>query len=207
MLEGIPGNVIALVVANGAVLIVPGLNFALVSRTSLECGLRFGLMTALGITSGIMVHVALAMYGSYRIFAKHPFLFGVVKWMGVAYILWMALKLTRGLLSAPASGKPGSSRPPSGGCFRNGFLVDLFNPYVTLFYVSVFSQIMATEAGLATLSAYGVVIFVLTLGWFALVALVFAHPASRKVYEDHWKAIEALSASLLVFFAVKLALT
>jgi hypothetical protein len=83
MPEDMFGNVIALVIANGAVLIVPGLNFALVSRTALECGLRFGLMTALRITSGIMVDVALAMLGSYRIFAGHPLLFGVIKWMGV----------------------------------------------------------------------------------------------------------------------------
>lgn len=199
-------TLLEILIANGAVLIVPGLNFSLISRISMHRGIQSGVITSFGITLAIMVHVIVGMMGSYKLFNKFPLVFNCVKWTGVAYILWLSLRLiweafNPHKVAITKKDKIGSNLD----CFRNGFLVDLLNPYVTIFYVSLFSQIMKKDVNLFSLSVYGGFIFFLTLLWFILVACVFSRPLLRTLFQTYKKIIELISAGLLIYFAMKLA--
>jgi threonine/homoserine/homoserine lactone efflux protein len=200
-------NIIKIVITNGAILIIPGLNFSFVLHISMNRGIKFGLITAFGITLGIMSHVAFAMMGSYEIFTKFPILFNTIKWAGVLYIIWFAISLTRPLKILSLEDHDDLKKNKSlMSYFRDAYFIDLLNPFVTAFYISLFSQIMSTNVKISHLSIYSFIIFLITLGWFSIASIFFSQSVMRRLYEKNHKKIRIISACLLLYFAVQLAL-
>jgi threonine/homoserine/homoserine lactone efflux protein len=119
----------------------------IVGRSSTQ-GWRAGAVAALGIGAGTLVHICAAALGLSAILAASATAFTAVKFIGAAYLLYVGISLIR---SAGASGSsPGALdvRPASiRSIFAQGFLTNVLNPKVALFFLAFLPQFVAADAG------------------------------------------------------------
>jgi threonine/homoserine/homoserine lactone efflux protein len=125
--------------------LTPGPDVLYIVSNALRSGVRAGIVAALGIVSGCFVHVFAAALGVSALLAASATAFTVLKWVGAAYLLWMGVKLLLnpgGSLVLPASGV---DRVPAdlGRVYRQGFLTNVLNPKVALFFLAFVPQFIA----------------------------------------------------------------
>jgi threonine/homoserine/homoserine lactone efflux protein len=130
--------------------LTPGPDVLYIVSNALRHGVRAGIVAALGIVSGCFVHVFAAALGVGALLATSATAFLLLKWMGAAYLLWMGLKLlvSRGDGAAPVASP---SLVPAvnvdlSALYRRGFLTNVLNPKVALFFLAFVPQFIAPEA-------------------------------------------------------------
>lgn len=195
---------LAVVVITILAVISPGPDFAMVSRNSLMLSRRAGVLTALGIGLGVLVHVTYTLVGVGVLIQQSLWLFSAIKLMGAAYLVYLGIKM---LLSKPtgASVEGGVVSLSDAAAFRTGFLTNALNPKTTIFIVSLFMQVVRSDTPLAVQIGYGAFISVAHIVWFSLVALCFsAGPVREQLMAvRHW--IDRAFGGLLVGFGILLA--
>lgn len=170
-------------------------------------GLRSGPMAAMaanaGIATGAFIHVVLAGLGLGAIVASYPAAFEAIRWLGVAYLLWLAWRtLAAGPVVADVP------RVPAARAFRDGLLVNLTNPKVILFVLALLPQF--TNPALPLLPQFLVLGMVLSLGGLVVNGLVGVFAGSlgqrlaRSAVFSAW--LGRISASIFVGLALRLAL-
>ena len=124
--------------------LTPGPDVLYIVSTALKSGVRAGIVAALGIVSGCFVHVFAAALGVGALLATSATAFTVLKWVGAAYLMWMGVKLLlakggSSVVPAVASHEPADL----GRLFRQGFLTNVLNPKVALFFLAFVPQFIA----------------------------------------------------------------
>ncbi|MFD1624677.1 LysE family transporter [Azospirillum griseum] len=183
--------------------ISPGPDFAMVSRNSLLLSRRAGLLTALGIGGGVLVHVAYTLMGIGLVIQNSILLFNGLKLVGAAYLIWLGLRM---LMQTPAEATE-STTPAAlsdGQALRVGFLTNALNPKTTVFIVSLFLQVVEPTTGWAVQIGYGLFIAAAHILWFALVALVLSADGVRQRVLMIRPWIDRSFGALLVGFGVTL---
>ena len=189
----------------------PGVDFLYTVTRTLQTGVRGGLAAALGISAGCVVHAVAAALGLAALLAASALAFSVIKWIGAAYLLWLALgmfrnawkrngtRVTAGAVPAPASRRR---------IFVQGFLTNVLNPKVALFFLALLPQFIdadATNKPLAFLFLGAVFIVNGTLFLFALVA-VAARVRRVDAGPSLQRALNAAGGALFAALAARLAL-
>jgi len=176
--------------------ISPGADFAMVTRNSMMLSRRAGVLTAVGISLGVLVHVAYSLLGVGLVISRSPMLFGLIKYFGAAYLVWLGIGMIRakpavpGVITVPALSDLGA--------LRRGFLTNATNPKTTLFVVSLFSQVISPRTPLAVQVGYGLFMSLSHLAWFVLVAFAFSSiPAQRAVAEARHHVERGIGAVLV----------
>ncbi|KQZ27484.1 LysE family translocator [Duganella sp. Root1480D1] len=142
---------LTLFVISGLLLnIMPGPDSLLIMARSATQGWRAGCAAALGIGAGTMVHIGAAALGLSAVLATSATAFTVVKWVGAAYIVWCGIGMLRTRLKASETGKP-VSEPlgqalPYRKIFAQGFLTNVLNPKVALFFLAFVPQFIDADA-------------------------------------------------------------
>jgi threonine/homoserine/homoserine lactone efflux protein len=160
------------VAAGLLLLIVPGPAVLYVVARSVEGGRLAGLASVLGVELGTLVHVAFATAGLSAVVASSAAAFGVVKWLGVVYLIWLGLQR---LLSRDGDGEAPATEGEGrlARVFAQSVLVQVLNPKVALFFLAFLPQFVDPSRGAAwvqvmllgsTLAALGL----LTDGLYAL---------------------------------------
>lgn len=126
---------LAFVPAALALNLTPGADMLFCLGQGLRAGPLAALAAAAGVSLGGMVHVAVAGLGLGAAVAAAPWLFEVIRWVGVAYLLWLAHATLR---AGPA--RPGLPPVRPGRAFWQGFVVNLTNPKVILFVLAFVPQ-------------------------------------------------------------------
>ena len=184
--------------------ISPGPDFAMVSRNALSLSRRAGILTALGIGAGVLVHVSYTLLGIGVLIRESPALFDWLKLVGAAYLVWLGIRM---LLTRKSAGpiSHGETALSDFGALRIGFLTNALNPKTTIFIVSLFMQVVHTDTPLATRIAYGLFIALAHVLWFSAVGLFFGAPPvqQRILGVRHW--IDRAFGVLLVGFGITLA--
>jgi threonine/homoserine/homoserine lactone efflux protein len=138
---------IAVFIAAALVLVLtPGPNMIYcVSRTLVQ-GPRAGFISLAGVVTGFLAHLLAASLGLTALLMAVPAAFDLIKWLGAAYLLWLAWQAVK-----PGGAAPFETRalPPDapGKLFRMGFITNLLNPKVAMFYLSFFPQFIHPERG------------------------------------------------------------
>ncbi|WP_425320669.1 LysE family translocator [Gemmobacter caeni] len=186
--------------------ISPGPDFAMVSRNSLTLSRRAGLVTALGIGAGVLVHVSYTLLGIGVLIRETPTLFDVLKLAGAAYLAWLGWQM---LLSHKTEGAVSASETALSdlAAFRIGFLTNALNPKTTIFIVSLFMQVIQAETPLATRIGYGLFISFAHVVWFSTVSLFFGAPSVQQRILRLRPWIDRIFGVLLIGFAIALAAT
>lgn len=125
--------------------LTPGPDVLYIVSSALKSGVRGGMVAALGIVSGCFVHVLAAALGVGALLATSATAFTVLKWVGAAYLVWMGMKLlTQGGSSVvPVPGAVVGQPESLGRIFRRGFLTNVLNPKVALFFLAFVPQFIA----------------------------------------------------------------
>ncbi|GGX93274.1 LysE family translocator [Massilia dura] len=140
---------LTLFIVSGLLLnIMPGPDSLLIMARSATQGWRAGVAASLGIGAGTMVHVLAAAVGLSALLATSAAAFNVVKWVGAAYIVWCGI----GMLRAKLKGSPGDTATPAPAplpyrrIFAQGFLTNVLNPKVALFFLAFVPQFIDADA-------------------------------------------------------------
>ncbi|MBG0838888.1 MULTISPECIES: LysE family translocator [Pseudomonadaceae] len=196
---------IAVITITLLAVISPGADFALVSRNSLLLSRRAGVLTALGIGLGVLIHVGYTLLGVGLLLQQSTGLFNALKMAGAAYLIYLGVKM---LLSKPDSATHSDAQKPAadGAALRTGLLTNALNPKTAVFIVSLFMQVVQPSTGLATQLGYGAFIAVAHVGWFAVVALCFSAGPVRDRLLAARRWIDRMFGGLLIGFGTLLAL-
>ncbi len=124
----------------------PGPDMAYILGQSASRGLRAGYSAMFGLWAGTFLHVLLPAAGLSVILATSALAFGIVKWLGAAYLLWLGW---RALHSGDSHFSTDVSAAPAehGRIFRQGMLVSALNPKVAVFFLAFLPQFVVAGAG------------------------------------------------------------
>ena len=129
-----------------ALVLTPGPNMIYcVSRTLVQ-GRAAGLLSLTGVLLGFVVHLMAATLGLTALLLAVPLAFDAIKLAGAAYLLWLAWQAVKPGGTAPFEARQLPVDPP-GTLFRMGFITNLLNPKVAMFYLSFFPQFLHPERG------------------------------------------------------------
>ncbi|MFJ9677036.1 LysE family transporter [Streptomyces sp. NPDC101194] len=198
-------EIVAVAVITVLAVVSPGADFAMVVRNSCLYGRTTGLLGAVGVAAGVLVHVTYTMLGVGLLIASSTALFTAIKLVGAAYLVYIGVRtfLARDDLGIDLDSKP---RLTPFAALRTGFLTNALNPKTTLFVVSTFTQVVGPTTGLWEQAGYGLFMSVAHLGWFGLVALFFSNARLRTAMLRWQKALNRGIGSVLVGLGVTLGL-
>ena len=192
--------------ASVALTVAPGPDNIFVVTQGITRGRRQAIVTALGMCSGISVHTTAAAFGISALFYSSVIAFNVVKYAGAAYLMYLAYKTLR---ERSAIKLPVADDRPDPALFRRGFIMNVLNPKVAMFFLAFLPQFVTTNTGYFPLQMLllgflfmlqAVVIFCL-IGYFSgsIGSFVLARPKVAKHFG--W-----LTAGVLASLGVRLAL-
>lgn len=184
--------------------ISPGPDFAMVSRNSLLLSRRAGVLTALGIGLGVLVHVGYTLVGVGVLLQQSLAWFNAIKWLGAGYLVYLGVKMWR---SQPGNGLGNEAVAPLSdtAALHTGFWTNVLNPKTTVFIVSLFVQVVRPDTPLAVQLGYGAFIAAAHMVWFSLVALCFSAGAVRDRLLAWRRPIDRVFGGVLIGFGVLLA--
>lgn len=185
----------------------PGPDFAIVVRESVSSGRHTGIWTAIGVGSGILLHVTYSLLGIGLIVSQSIVLFNLLKWLAAAYLIYIGMRALRAKPADPAQAETQlAMAPPSArGAFVRGFVTNGLNPKATLFFLSLFTLVISPHTPLWIQAGYGVYLAVATALWFCAVALLFSQQRVRNGFArmGHW--FDRTMGAVLVALGVKVA--
>lgn len=186
--------------------VTPGVDTAMVLRAATVEGRRPALLAAAGIALGCLIWGAAVSLGLGALLRASELAYDVVKFAGAAYLLWIGvtLLLKPRIVFSPDEAK--LSSPSVREAFWRGFLTNLLNPKVGVFYVTFLPQFVPAGANLAAYSFFLTCLHVgLTLGWFGVLVAATV-PLSRYLRKPSaMKTLDRLTGGIFIAFGVKLA--
>jgi len=129
--------------------ITPGPDSLFIMARSASQGWRAGLVACWGVGAGVCVHVLAAALGLSALLATSAMAFSVVKIAGAAYLVWIGIGMLRARQAAGAAAAPRDAAArvmAYGQIFRQGFLTNVLNPKVALFFLAFVPQFIAPDA-------------------------------------------------------------
>jgi RhtB (resistance to homoserine/threonine) family protein len=190
-----------------AVVMTPGPNFAMAVQTSLLRSRRAGLYTAIGIACGGLTHVSYSLIGIGMLIAQSILLFNLLKWIGVAYLIYLGIKALRAKPHAIQTNAELLVTQNRRQSIRSGFLTCLLNPKATMFFFALFTQVIQPDTPLPIRALYGLTIVAIQLSWYSLVALVISQPRIRGGFGSVLHHIEHATGLAMIGFGIRLALS
>lgn len=192
--------------ASMALTVAPGPDNLFVMTQGIARGRKPAIVTALGMCSGISVHTVAAAFGISAVFYSSAVAFTVVKSAGAAYLLFLAWKTVK---ERSAVRLASVDDRPAAALFRRGFIMNVLNPKVAMFFLAFLPQFVTPDTPHFALRmlflgfvfmAQAVVIFTL-IGYFSgsIGAYVLARPRIARRFD--W-----LTAGVFALLGIRLAL-
>ncbi|WP_245312662.1 LysE family translocator [Bradyrhizobium macuxiense] len=187
--------------------ITPGPNMTYLAALSLSSGTRAGFAAVGGIALGLMTYGVIAALGLAAVIESSPLLYGLLRWGGVLYLLWLAWEAWSGQTDGASDRGSDSERPwPA---FRRGLITNLLNPKAAVFYLTILPEFVRPDAGSVvsqTLVLSLLYVAIATLIHAVIVTLAGALQSTIDVANNR-RPIRAAFALALVGIAVWFAVT
>jgi len=176
-------------------------------------GRRAGLLTSLGICSGLFFHATLSALGLSLILVRSATAFEIVKLVGAVYLiylggqsLWQAFRQGARKLST-GEGTVNKQKKEWWQSFLEGLLTNVFNPKVAIFYLAFLPQFISpSDPVLAKSLLLAGIHFMLGLAWLSLVATFLARVRAFLIRPRVQRTIEATTGAILIAFGARLAM-
>jgi len=187
--------------------LVPGPDFAVVTRNTLAGGRQRGWWSAVGVTCSNVVQGTAAAAGLGAVLLRVEPLFQAVRWAGICYLVVLGVQAWRsavlGRYPALDGGAPAGGQALTG--LRQGFLTNITDPKVLVFYLAVLPQFLGPGAAVPAVALFALSHAVLGLVYLAgLVAVL--HRARRVLSRRPVRrGLDALTGTALLGFGVRLA--
>jgi threonine/homoserine/homoserine lactone efflux protein len=216
------GDVASFAVVAGLLTIIPGLDTALVVRTTVSQGRGRAFAVAIGINTGVLIWGAAAAVGVSALLVASRMAYDAVRVAGAVYLVWLGATMlwrTRGHRDTArddtarhhtAGSRPAPPRRTEGAvrCWLRGTTTNLLNPKIGAFYVAILPQFIPAHAphllmGLALAAVHdaeGII-------WFTTL-ICAVHLARRLLDSDRARQImDRITGAVLIGFGLKLALS
>jgi threonine/homoserine/homoserine lactone efflux protein len=190
-------------------ILIPGPDFAVVTKNTLVGGRRRGRWTALGVCTASFTQGTAAALGLSALIVSVQPLFQAIKWAGVAYLLFLAAQAIRSAIRgqyAPLDGdEQANAKAEARAGWRQGFISNITNPKVLVFYLAVLPQFLTPGAGLGWLLMLAWTQTVIGLAYL-LVLIAGLHSARRLLARRKVRrGMDATTGAVLLGFSAKLA--
>lgn len=126
--------------------LTPGPNMIYLISRSICQGRKAGVISLFGVIVGFLVHMFAAAIGLSALFLAVPLAYEVLKWAGAAYLLYLAWQAVKPGARSPFEARELPEDSPSR-LFFMGFLTNVLNPKIAVFYLSIFPQFVSPEHG------------------------------------------------------------
>lgn len=165
-------SIMSLLIVAQVGIMSPGPDAIMVIKSSIHRPMRAAIMTALGISCGVVIHLSLCVAGVSAIIVSYPKLFSLLQIVGAIYLFYLGVKsLTSKAVSAHCC--DGLSKIDTKDAFWEGFLCNLTNPKVSLFFLGIFSQFIPQYSTIETRALYGAILAIhAAIYWTLLVVLI-----------------------------------
>ncbi|PKG81949.1 amino acid transporter [Colwellia sp. 75C3] len=185
---------------------LPGADFVMVTRTSIYNGRLAGLYMSLGMCLSVCIHASYSIAGLAVIIANSPWLFTAIKYLGAAYLIYIAWQLltTPALLNKDKNNK--TARMSAFKALRLGFTCNILNPKTSIFFLSIFTQVVSVDTPLIMQITYGLIIMLAHFIWYSGIALLLSHPNILPRFNRQKQKIDKVSGFVLMIIAIKLTL-
>jgi len=178
----------------------PGPDLAVVTKNSLFGSRRIGLFTAVGVALGILVHVAYSLFGIGLIISQSVLLFTAIKYLGATYLLYMGFQLLRVKKKNPADevhAENISLTPWQ--ALKEGILTNALNPKATLFFLSIFTQVIDPGTPLYIQALLGVEVALVVGIWFVTLAFIISYdPIKDRFAKAHYYLMKLMGGALIL---------
>jgi threonine/homoserine/homoserine lactone efflux protein len=163
---------LSFIVASMALTIAPGPDIIYVLMQSLSNGKKYGLITSLGLVSGILIHTSLVAFGIAAIIKKSETAFLCIKIAGALYLLYLAYKTYKSN-DTPLPENRTLPKQKLSALYAQGFLMNIINPKVTLFFLAFFPNFLfsATLSHRNQFFILGLLFILQALSIFSIVSL------------------------------------
>lgn len=190
-------------------LILPGPDFFVITSNSIKFGHKYGIYTALGISSAILLNTFIVYwFGSFLLY-QQPLLFKALILAGACYLIYMAYNLFKDVfikteLNSSASNHVKNlnnfDRPSNLKLFLSGAFTNLANVKVFVFFSSMLS--LVDELSSFWIFMVWMSIAATTLAWFCIVAIFFGNNKLRQIFFRNIKKIEFVSGIFISVFVI-----
>jgi RhtB (resistance to homoserine/threonine) family protein len=204
------GSIASFALVVGLLTVTPGLDTALILRTSLLVGRRSAWAVVLGIQIGTLLWGLLTSVGLSALLAASHLAYEVLRWAGVAYLVWMGVQMLRHSRKGDADDDAALPEKPGSGrwwpAFHRGLLTNLLNPKVGVFYVAMLPQFMPDDVPHAAMGLLlagvhvceGLVWSALLIGFTGLVRGWLRRPSVKR-------GLDRLTGVIVIGFGLRLA--
>ncbi|NNK21177.1 MAG: LysE family translocator [Flavobacteriaceae bacterium] len=194
----------AFALATASLAIFPGPDNIYVLTQSIVHGKKYGLATTAGLISGCLVHTTLLAFGVSAIISLNPMLFYTIKLFGAIYLFYLAFKVWQASADLRIDLNV-SPKKSLGQLYRQGFIMNVLNPKVTIFFLAFFPGFLFSEFLSTTLQFY-ILGFLFMLISFTVFSLIAVLAGSISGYlQTHPKAPWVLKwLQILVFIGIGL---
>ncbi|MDT0381967.1 LysE family translocator [Streptomyces sp. DSM 42041] len=191
-----------------ALIVIPGPDFAVVTKNTLSAGRVRGAWASAGVASSNAVQGMAAAVGLGALIVASQPVFTAVKWAGVAYLAYLGVQALRSAWRGDSAPVPADGGDGEGGAlrgWRQGFLSNITNPKVLVFYLAVLPQFLPGNAPLWQSSGLALTHAALSLGY--LLLLVTGLHRARRVLSRRTvrRALDAVTGTVLLAFSARLA--
>ncbi|MBV9450109.1 MAG: LysE family translocator [Streptosporangiaceae bacterium] len=190
------------------IILIPGPDFAVVTKNTLVGGRQRGGWTASGVSSSNLLQGMAAVTGLSAIILRAEPVFQAIKWAGVCYLAYLGIQAVRSAIRGEYTSLDNTQMPGTGVAlagWRQGFVSNITNPKVLVFFLAVLPQFLPSGVGFGWVLLIGSTFSILGMAWlFVIVAGMHGLRtvlARRKVR----CSLDATTGAVLLGFSAKLA--
>lgn len=193
-------------------LISPGPDFFFVTQSAIRQSRKHALCAALGISFSILVWSICALSGLHFLFQKIAWLQQVLMLLGGLYLLYLGSLMLKSSfktslpLTEPKAEAPSIVQPSYLKLLLQGFFTNMANPKALIYFSSVFALAISPHAKLSEQSSLLALVFIESLLWFAVVAVIFSMPKMTTYYQQFAKWIDGITGGIFISFGCLLIL-
>ena len=164
-------NLLPFITASVLLTLSPGPDIIYVLVLSLSNGERAGILTTLGLVSGIIIHTSLVAFGISAILKESESVYLIIRILGACYLFYLAYRVWKSKAEIQIKAGPGG-RSKNLSLFKRGFIMNVINPKVTIFFLAFFPGFLWDTTGNTVYQFYvlGALFMLQALIIFSLVA-------------------------------------
>ncbi|WP_459448285.1 LysE family translocator [Erwinia amylovora] len=173
------GLFVATIVVLG--MLSPGPDFFLIVKNAARYRRSAAMMSALGVNCAVATHMAYCVAGLAVVITTTPWLFMLLKYAGAAYLIYIGIQAIMSRGNGKINFNNGVQEETSlKKAFLQGYLCNLLNPKATLFFLSIFTQVLDVNSGISEKLLYaGIILGLSSIWWPLLVMLMQSGPVRR----------------------------
>ncbi|PLX21633.1 MAG: homoserine lactone transporter [Marinilabiliales bacterium] len=195
------------IIASILLIITPGPDFIYVSSRSVSEGNKIGIISALGISVGFLVHSTLTCFGLAAIIQTSPFLYILIKYIGAAYLTFIGIKILYRKAKPNKEAGYKSNNPRN--AFLQGIMTNVLNPKALIIFMSFIPQFINPDSGntIWQMLFLGVIFCLIATIWYCFIGFFSGHIGTLFKNNPKTQALlNYMSGTVLIALGIKLLL-